>query len=375
MRTFFKFWLIIILFPIQLLADGPFLYSLPFNVYPEESILVKTPDNGIDYKSFEEYLLNDQNELGKKVALVSGLEVYFIINSDKKSYFIEYKDKFKQSVEKKYKTSVNNSETPIDLRFIYTLMNDYDTESPKIEEYQKFVKENPQSRTMQTVNVFAFNFNLIWDEEKRDYKSLNDFKENYLDNYFMNFDSMEDDVPADVLIRVQEISNLGYNCGYHLKCLVADKEDLVKDLEIKTAFLQHKIANAEPIPMMMVAENASEIGLKAYQWLGSQAQMIQDLKVSDNEKALLNYFVVNETYQFINHIDNLSVYHEAISKTEDQLSKMKLPKADATFLDFKKEFEKGNNALDFGGSSLDSLRNLVYYLYQNPKELFKIYKN
>lgn len=69
-----------ILFPIQLFADGPFLYSLPFNVYPADAVLEKTLEKGIDYPTFEKYLLDDKNELGKKVALISGLEVYFVVN-------------------------------------------------------------------------------------------------------------------------------------------------------------------------------------------------------------------------------------------------------------------------------------------------------
>ncbi|MFV0142825.1 MULTISPECIES: hypothetical protein [Empedobacter] len=113
---------------VQLFADGPFLYSLPFGsrAYPDDTILEKTKEKGIDYSTFEKYLLDNNIELGKKVGLLSELEVYFVLNDNQKSYFVDYKEKFKKSVGKKFGTK-----TPINERFLLALMDDYDTESPK----------------------------------------------------------------------------------------------------------------------------------------------------------------------------------------------------------------------------------------------------
>ncbi|WP_334126654.1 hypothetical protein, partial [Empedobacter brevis] len=88
MKKLFFTFLLAILLPVQLFADGPFLYSLPFDsrVYPEETILAQTKEKGINYVAFEKYLFDNKNELGKKVGLISELEVYFVLNDTQKSY-------------------------------------------------------------------------------------------------------------------------------------------------------------------------------------------------------------------------------------------------------------------------------------------------
>lgn len=367
--------LFIILLPIQLLADGPFLYSLPFNYYPDDITLKETQSKGIDYEKFEKYLLSNENELGKKVALLSALEVYFMLNDDKKSYFISYQDKFKNTIEKKYKTKISDTQIPVEIRFIHTLLTDYDTSSPKVDLYKHFVDETPESKTIQTVNVYAFNFDLIWNTEKRNYNDLKVFNEAYQYNYFINFDNLNNDAPENIYIELEKIASLGSDCGYNLTCLLPNSND-VNTLGELTSFRLNKIANAEPIPMMFVSENAANVGLEAYQWLGSEAQVIQDLKISDKDKALLNYFIANETYYFVNHVDNLFVYYDSLNKTKEVLSKSKPKKTtDSAFSKFKNIFEADNQNNDFGGSNLNDLRNLFYYLYQNPKELSKIFTN
>ena len=371
MKKYFLVIILVVIFPIQLFADGPFLYSLPFNYYSDDTTLSKTQEKGIEYATFEKYLLSNDIELGKKIALISALEVYFMMNDTKKSYFVEYQEKFKNAVEKKYKTTITNNQVPTEYRFIYTLLTDYDTSSPKIELYKKFVDEKPDSKAIQTVNVYAFNFNLIWNTEKKNYKDLAAFKESYQDNYFINFDNLNNDTPNDVLTEIEKIASLGNECDYNLVCLIPNPGD-VSSLNELTDFKRNKIANAEPIPMMIVTKNAATIGLEAFQWLGNEAQVIQDLKVSDKEKILLNYFAANETYNFINHVDNLSVYYDSLNKTKEELAKAKFKKnSDKTFSKLKNTFESDNN--NFGGNTLDDLTNLLYYLYQNPKELSKIY--
>lgn len=369
---------------VQLFADGPFLYSLPFGsrIYPDEAILEKTKEKGVDYSSFEKYLLDNKNELGKKVGLISSLEVYFVLNDNQKSYFVDYKEKLKKSVEKKFGAKI-----PINERFLIALMDDYDTESPKVEVYQKFVDENPQSRTMQFMNVFAYNFNLIWDIDKKDYSSMNDFKEKYQDNCLQNFESFNNDTSADVFSEFEEIIALGYNCDYALKCL-APANDRLNVLNQKIEFTLNKIANAEPIPRMVVTSNATQIGLSAYEWLGEEMMLISSLKVSDEEKVFLNYFAVNETFNYINHVNNLYVLFEAIQKTPSQLAnlankksvekiatKENWKKINQLYDVFKKNFQKDNETSLDSSSNLDDLRNFIYYLYLNPNELTKVYQN
>lgn len=382
MKKLFFTFLLAILLPVQLFADGPFLYSLPFDsrVYPEETILVQTKEKGIDYVAFEKYLFDNKNELGKKVGLISELEVYFVLNDTQKSYFVEYKEKFKKSVEKKY-----GSKIPINERFLLALMNDYETESPKVEVYQKFVDENPQSRTMQFINVFAFNFDLIWNIDKRTYEYMNDFKEKYQDNCWQNFESLNDDVPTGIFSEMEEVITLEYNCGYDLKCL-APKNNVLYGINQKADLVLNKIANAEPVPLMVVTRNASQIGLSAFEWLGNEMKLISSLKFSEDEKVLLSYFMVNETYNYVNHINNLSVLYESLHKKPEELAKLNMKKSvekiaskedwrktNQLYDVFKKDFVQDNNTDSNEG--LDSLRDLIYYLYLNPKDLSKIYQN
>lgn len=382
MKKLFFTFLLAILLPVQLFADGPFLYSLPFDsrVYPEETILVQTKEKGIDYVAFEKYLFDNKNELGKKVGLISELEVYFVLNDTQKSYFVEYKEKFKKSVEKKY-----GSKIPINERFLLALMNDYDTESPKVEVYQKFVDEDPQSRTMQFINVFAFNFDLIWNIDKRTYEYMNDFKEKYQDSCWQNFESLNDDAPTGIFSEMEEVITLGYNCGYDLKCL-APKSNVLYGINQKADLVLNKIANAEPVPLMVVTRNASQIGLSAFEWLGNEMKLISSLKFSEDEKVLLSYFMVNETYNYVNHINNLSVLYESLHKKPEELAKLNMKKSvekiaskedwrktNQLYDVFKKDFVQDNNTDSNEG--LDSLRDLIYYLYLNPKDLSKIYQN
>ncbi|WP_313253474.1 hypothetical protein [Empedobacter sp.] len=384
MKKLFFTFLLTLFASVQLFADGPFLYSLPFGsrAYPDETILEKTKEKGIDYPTFEKYLLDNNIELGKKVGLLSELEVYFMLNDNQKSYFVDYKEKLKKSVEKKFGTK-----TLLNERFLIALMDDYDTESPKVEVYQKFVDENPQSKTMQFVNVFAYNFNLIWDIEKKDYSSMNDFKEKYQDNCLQNFESFNSDTSADIFSELEEIITLGYNCDYALKCL-APANNRFYVLNKKTEFTLNKIANAEPIPRMVVTQNASQIGMSAYEWLGEEMKLISSLKISDEDKTLLNYFVVNETYNYINHVNNLYVLFEAIQKTPSQLAKSannksvekiaakdNWKKINQLYDVLKKNFQKDNEIAVDSSSNLDDLRNLIYSLCLNPKELSKVYQN
>ena len=171
------------------------------------------------------------------------------------------------------------------------------------------------------------------------------------------------------------------------ECL-APANNRLNILNQKTGFTLNKIANAEPIPRMVVTSNASQIGLSAYEWLGEEMMLISSLKISDEEKTLLNYFAVNETYNYINHVNNLYVLFEAIQKTPSQLAKSannksvekiaakdNWKKINQLYDVLKKNFQKENEIAVDSSSNLDDLRNLIYYLYLNPKELSKVYQN
>lgn len=149
---------------------------------------------------------------------------------------------------------------------------------------------------------------------------MNDFKEKYQDNCLQNFESFNNDTSADILSELEEIITLGYNCDYALKCL-APANNRFYVLNKKTEFTLNKIANAEPIPRMVVTQNASQIGMSAYEWLGEEMKLISSLKISDEEKTFLDYFVVNETYNYINHVNNLYALFDAIQKKPSQLAK------------------------------------------------------
>lgn len=139
---------------------------------------------------------------------------------------------------------------------------------------------------------------------------------------------------------------------------------------------------------MVVTQNASQIRLSAYEWLGEEMKLISSLKISDEEKTLVNYFAVNETYNYINHVNNLYVLFEAIQKTPSQLAKSannksvekiaakdNWKKINQLYNVLKKNFQKDNEIAVDSSSNLDDLRNLIYYLYLNPKELSKVYQN
>ena len=383
MKKLLLTFLVTFLIPFQLFADGPFLYSLPFgsHVYPDEAILEKTKEKGIDYSTFENYLLDNNNELGKKVGLISELEVFFVLNDNQKPYFIEFKDKFKKSVQKKY-----GSKIPINERFLIALMNDYDTESPKVEVYQKFVDENSQSRTMQFINVFAFNFDLIWNSNKREYTYLNNFKERYQDNCLQNFDHFNNDTSADVFPQLEEIITLGYDCGYNLKCL-APSNNILNVMNQKTDLILNKLANAEPIPPMWVSPNASLVGMAAYEWLGNEMNIISSLKITDEQKTFLNYLAVNETYLYVNHIDHSISIYDAIGKNSMQFTRLNIlksvekivpknewKKTNQFFTAFKKEFDQSNMMID-SNRGLINHREMIYYFYLNPNDLLKVFQN
>ncbi len=383
MKNYILIVFLFIFSPIQLLAEGPFLYSLPFGsrIYPEETILEKTKEKGIDYSTFEKYLVNNKIELGKKVGLISELEVFFILNDNQKSYFVEYKEKFKKAVEKKYGNKI-----PVNERFLIALMNDYDTETPHLEVYQKLVDENSQSRTMQFVNVFAFNFELLWHPEKRNFQYLNDFKEKYQDNCLQNFENFDNDTSTDILPQLEEIITLGYDCGYNLKSL-APSNDILNVMNQKTDIILNKIANAESIPPMWVSPNAALVGTAAFEWIGNEMNIISSLKITDEQKAFLNYLAVNETYQYVNHIDQSILIYEAIGKKSTQLAKLNIlkavekiapknewKKANQFFAVFKKEFDQSNMIVE-SNRGLNNHREMIYYFYLNPNELNKIFTN
>ena len=379
MKSYYIFILIFFLFPKNLLADGPFLYSLPFDqrIYSEETILESTKEKGINYPDFEKYLTNDKVELGKKVALISSLEIYFVLNSSKKSYFVDYKEKLKKTFEK------NNS---INKRFLIALMNDYETESPNIEVYKKFVDENPQSRTMGTVLVFAFNYDLLWNKDKRNYEYLSDFKENYEDKYFENFDNLKNDAPEDLKENIQEIVFLGSNCGYDLACLSPKNMDPYGFVYGLSEGVLNKLSGAVPIPAMAVKNNADEIGVLANNWIVAEFDIIKDLNIEYEQKKLLMYFISNEMYFYVNNYGT-GDYYTLLGKSKNVISKINFEKqvgktvkkeqllaATKAFTGLKNIYAD-ISIMDGGMVTVDDLRNLFHYIYLNPKELNKIYSN
>lgn len=381
-KLFFSFFLTFFI-SVRLFADYSFLSSLPFgsDVYPDEVVLTSVKDNGIDYKLFEQYLLDPTIELGKKVGLLSELESYFIWSEGTKPYFNEYTEQFKKTVERKYA-----DEVPITERYLLALMNDYETYFPNVEAYRVFVEENPESRAMQSILVIAFNFKVLQDQETQNYASLDHFKEKYQDYFFQNFENFTDDVPITILPQIERISALGFDCNYDLNCL-APADNMLNVIHQKTEDLLNKAMRAEPIPRMAKLKNAEQIGLSAYGWLVNELQLIANLNISDGEKALLEYFIANETYNYVNNVDNLAVYYNAVQKTPEEFLQENLRKqiealapendwqiTDQLYEDLKNDFEQDNGSfLDFGGG-IDDLRNLIYYFHLHPQEITKIYK-
>jgi hypothetical protein len=383
MKNYSLFIFFLILIPTQLFADGPFLYSLPFDsrFYPDEEIFEKTKEKGIDYANFEKYLGNNKIELGKKVGLISSLEVFFVLNDDIKPYFTEYREKYNKSLEKKYGTTI-----PVNERFLITLMNDYQTETPNLNAYQQFVDENPQSRIMQFVNVFAFNFELLYYPEKRKFQYLADFKEKYQDHCVQNFESFDNDVTVDFKNELSTIIYLGSNCYYTVSCLSPDDMDHYGFIYGLTESVIHNLVNAVPIPDMAVNNNAEEIGVLANNWVISEFDLIRELDIDDNHKKLLTYFLSNEVYYFVNNVGTLE-FNELSTKAKKgfkqsdfdklvtkKINKKLLDTEKKAYSDFKNKFSD-NISFNGGSPKTDDLKNIFHYLYLNPNELNNIFTN
>ncbi len=78
--------------------------------------------------------------------------------------------------------------------------------------------------------------------------------------------------------ELEEIIALGYNCDYALNVL-APANNRLDILNQRQRFTLNKIANAEPIPRMVVTLNASQIGLLAYEWLGEGNDVNFELEI------------------------------------------------------------------------------------------------
>ena len=115
--------------------------------------------------------------------------------------------------------------------------------------------------------------------------------------------------------------------------------------------------------------------------------IISSLKITDEQKAFLNYLAVNETYQYVNHIDQSILIYEAIGKKSTQLAKLNIlkavekiapknewKKANQFFAVFKKEFDQSNMIVE-SNRGLNNHREMIYYFYLNPNELNKIFTN
>ena len=265
-------------------------------------------------------------------------------------------------------------------------MNDYETESPNIEVYKKFVDENPQSRTMGTVLVFAFNYDLLWNKDKRNYEYLSDFKENYEDKYFENFDNLKNDAPEDLKENIQGIVFLGSNCGYDLACLSPKNMDPYGFVYGLSEGVLNKLSGAVPIPAMAVKNNADEIGVLANNWIVAEFDIIKDLNIEYEQKKLLMYFISNEMYFYVNNYGT-GDYYTLLGKSKNIISKINFEKqvgktvkkeqllaATKAFTGLKNIYAD-ISIMDGGMVTVDDLRNLFHYIYLNPKELNKIYSN
>lgn len=187
-------------------ADSTFLPALEFHfLYTDNPFIFETSEKGIDEKKYLDFLLSGKNPLGERIALVTALASYFEWmdlndnpDKDDEAYFAKYTAEFKKAM--------NKTPSP-ELILLATLMDDYQTEHPNIEMYDRLATEMPQSLAAQSVSVIAFAYDVLYN---RKWNSVKEYEDDYLDPYKKLWQSYVKDVDPEVHENVESWPNYIY---------------------------------------------------------------------------------------------------------------------------------------------------------------------
>ena len=190
-------------------ADSSFLPAIEFEYLyankQKHEFFQNISDYGINSDDYLDFLLDDGNTLGEKVALITALASYFewIKYDDNKynddeQYFEDYMLLFEDLALKAYKvTDMEDKAIPAAIRLLYTLMLDYGTFSPSIEKYNRLAEELPNSLTAQSIKVIAFGYDIIYNDKESLIKV-------YMRDYFEPFDRQWKNYTQDIIPEVYE---------------------------------------------------------------------------------------------------------------------------------------------------------------------------
>jgi hypothetical protein len=191
-----------LLFSTPLLADSTFLSGLDFaKIYESKgnNEFNLIAEKGISVENFINKIKDSESSLGEKVALLNALSSYYEWKDKPKGNFEMYQQKYISYLKTIYKQDISpqNEALKSEVRLLLQLMADFDTASPKVHIYQMLAEKMPNSLTAQSVSVYAFAYDILYNE-KNDFANIQNLKNNYLKPYFDNLENFEDDVPVEV---------------------------------------------------------------------------------------------------------------------------------------------------------------------------------
>jgi hypothetical protein len=210
MKKYILLFFALILWTGAVQADSTFLPALEFHyLYEDNDFIFGTSKTGISEEDYLNFLLSDEHPLGEKVALISALASYFEWieyddnnDNDQEKYFSEYAGHFNNKILEKYAVeSVYDRQIPPELRLLQILMDDYEKFSPDTGSYDRLTREMPQSLTMQSINVIAHAYLIVYHQI---WDWVDVYEQEYQQPYMENWDSYTQDIHPDVHTRVEE---------------------------------------------------------------------------------------------------------------------------------------------------------------------------
>lgn len=192
-------------------SDSSFLSALEFSYIYDYPIFQDCRDNGIDPDAFGVFLVDPNNSLGEKVAMIESLATYCefalfqkMADEEQEGYDEYAEQYFYQRVDafRIMATALQEGdEEPAEVSFLYTLLSEYNTYSPDPSLFDEAVNMMPNSLTVQSVQMIAKGYAILYNGEGNDEEVLKDYKRD-LCNYFINVNSFDADAVDGVRERV-----------------------------------------------------------------------------------------------------------------------------------------------------------------------------
>lgn len=301
-----------LLFSTPLLADSTFLAGLNFvRVYEEkgDNQYNLISENGISADHFIKKMNDPNLTLGEKVALLNALSSYYEWAEKPKGNFSLYRSKYEKSVKEIYKQEVSpqNEALKPEIRLLLQLMADHDSTLPHVEMYQMLAKKMPNSLTAQSVSVFAFAYDILYND-RNDFKNIQTLKNTYLQPYFTNLGTFEADVPIEIKESlVDDFLVYTFDCQGKLNCLVdtSTEKSTIIGLNDLSATVKKNISSGIKISNSYSADWVNTKN-DALNWIALNEKNIDKLKATELQKAQMNYFFTNKVYELMHNIEYVS---------------------------------------------------------------------